>query len=108
LRQAIGEFILTHRNMKCKSRGSVYSINEGYAKDWSKGIAEYIKSKKYPPVSWRKVQKVVVLGGEESLWPTVCRLDGGGRASHFAQRRHLPLPGDRVFAERKGKNRERV
>jgi len=45
---AIGEFILTHRNMKCKSRGSVYSINEGYAKDWSKGISEYIHSKKFP------------------------------------------------------------
>jgi len=46
---SIGEFILTHRNMKCKNRGNVYSINEGYAKDWSKGIAEYIHSKKYPP-----------------------------------------------------------
>ncbi|VDK46994.1 unnamed protein product [Anisakis simplex] len=46
---SIGEFILTHPNMQCKPRGSVYSINEGYSKEWSKGIAEYIKSKKDPP-----------------------------------------------------------
>uniref|UniRef100_A0A158PC34 fructose-bisphosphatase n=1 Tax=Angiostrongylus cantonensis TaxID=6313 RepID=A0A158PC34_ANGCA len=43
---AIGEFILTHPNMKCKSKGSIYSINEGYASTWSKGIAEYIRTRK--------------------------------------------------------------
>ncbi|KAK6038983.1 fructose-1,6-bisphosphatase [Cooperia oncophora] len=46
---AIGEFILTHPNMKCKSKGSIYSLNEGYANTWSKGIAEYIRTRKDPP-----------------------------------------------------------
>ncbi|KJH40518.1 fructose-1,6-bisphosphatase [Dictyocaulus viviparus] len=43
---SIGEFILTHPNMKCKSKGSIYSLNEGYASTWSKGIAEYIRTRK--------------------------------------------------------------
>ncbi|CAI4228652.1 unnamed protein product [Auanema sp. JU1783] len=45
---SIGEFILTHPNMKCKSKGSIYSLNEGYAKTWSKGLAEYIRTRKDP------------------------------------------------------------
>ncbi|KHJ96137.1 fructose-1,6-bisphosphatase [Oesophagostomum dentatum] len=44
----IGEFILTHPQMKCKSKGAVYSINEGYASGWSKGITEYIRTRKFP------------------------------------------------------------
>ncbi|KAJ1369179.1 Fructose-1,6-bisphosphatase [Parelaphostrongylus tenuis] len=43
---SIGEFILTHPDMKCKPKGSVYSINEGYGAAWSKGIAEYIRTRK--------------------------------------------------------------
>ena len=31
---AVGEFILTDRNMKIKPRGKIYSINEGYSKYW--------------------------------------------------------------------------
>ena len=45
---AIGEFILTQRNMHIKSRGSIYSINEGYAKHWFDPVAKYIESKKFP------------------------------------------------------------
>ncbi|EFP12088.1 CRE-FBP-1 protein [Caenorhabditis remanei] len=45
---SIGEFILTHPNMKCKEKGSIYSLNEGYAKTWSKGFAEYIRTRKEP------------------------------------------------------------
>ncbi|KAF8387084.1 fbp-1 [Pristionchus pacificus] len=45
---SIGEFILTHPDMKCKPRGSIYSINEGYAQTWSKGISEYIRTRKEP------------------------------------------------------------
>lgn len=43
---SIGEFVLTHHNMKCKPRGNVYSINEGYSAQWSKGVKEYIESRK--------------------------------------------------------------
>ncbi|PAV56902.1 hypothetical protein WR25_20696 [Diploscapter pachys] len=45
---SIGEFILTHPNMRCKPKGSIYSLNEGYAKTWSKGLAEYIRTRKDP------------------------------------------------------------
>ncbi len=48
--QSLGEFILTNPNMTCKPRGKVYSINEGYGKLWSPGIAEYIRTRKDPPV----------------------------------------------------------
>jgi len=45
---ALGEFLLTHPNMKCKPRGKIYSLNEGYAKQWDKATAEYVNSKKNP------------------------------------------------------------
>lgn len=45
---AVGEFVLTDRNMKIKPRGKIYSINEGYAKYWSPPVAEYVDSKKNP------------------------------------------------------------
>ncbi|XP_017885649.1 fructose-1,6-bisphosphatase 1 [Ceratina calcarata] len=45
---AIGEFILTERNMRVPDRGEIYSINEGNEGSWDTSIKEYIKSKKYP------------------------------------------------------------
>ena len=48
--QAIGEFVLTERNMRIKPKGKIYSINEGYAKFWHDSVKEYINSKKHPKV----------------------------------------------------------
>lgn len=45
---AIGEFILTDRNMRIKPRGKIYSINEGYEAIWPDAVKEYITSKKHP------------------------------------------------------------
>ncbi|XP_071488661.1 fructose-1,6-bisphosphatase 1-like [Diadema antillarum] len=45
---AIGEFVLTDRDMKVKPRGKIFSINEGYAQYWDEAITEYVKSKKFP------------------------------------------------------------
>ncbi|XP_067296175.1 fructose-1,6-bisphosphatase isozyme 2 [Pseudorasbora parva] len=45
---AIGEFILTDRNVKIKKKGKIYSINEGYAKYFEPAVNEYLKHKKYP------------------------------------------------------------
>ncbi|CAD6193291.1 unnamed protein product [Caenorhabditis auriculariae] len=45
---SLGEFILTHRHMKVPEKGKVYSINEGYAKQWSKGLTEYVRTRKFP------------------------------------------------------------
>ena len=54
---SLGEFVLTHPNIKIPSRGSIYSINEGNASFWDKQITEYIHSKKFPP----KGQKIYSL-----------------------------------------------
>lgn len=45
---SIGEFILTDRNMKIPEKGKIYSINEGYAAEWSEGLKNYIEEKKRP------------------------------------------------------------
>lgn len=45
---AIGEFILTERNVKIKQKGKIYSLNEGYAKYFHTSINEYLKHKKFP------------------------------------------------------------
>jgi len=46
---AIGEFILTDPNMEVKTRGKIYSINEGYSATWDPAIQEYVASRKSPP-----------------------------------------------------------
>ncbi|XP_028041110.1 fructose-1,6-bisphosphatase 1 isoform X2 [Bombyx mandarina] len=45
---SIGEFILTDPNMKIPEKGKIYSINEGYAAEWDKGLQDYIEDKKRP------------------------------------------------------------
>ncbi|XP_065123315.2 fructose-1,6-bisphosphatase isozyme 2 [Paramisgurnus dabryanus] len=45
---AIGEFILTERNVMIKKKGKTYSINEGYAKYFEPTVNEYLKHKKFP------------------------------------------------------------
>ncbi|CAK9807497.1 Fructose-1,6-bisphosphatase 1 [Anthophora plagiata] len=60
---AIGEFILTEKNIRVPSKGDIYSINEGYEGAWHTAIKEYIRSKKYPnngkPYSARYVGSMV-------------------------------------------------
>ncbi|XP_008839850.1 LOW QUALITY PROTEIN: fructose-1,6-bisphosphatase 1-like [Nannospalax galili] len=46
---AIGEFILVDSNVKIKKKGNIYSLNEGYAKDFDPAVTEYIQRKKFPP-----------------------------------------------------------
>ena len=58
--QAIGEFLLTEKNIKCKPRGKIYSLNEGYQKYWDKAVVEYIHSKKFPEVSNACILQIVV------------------------------------------------
>lgn len=45
---AIGEFVLTERNMRIKPRGKIYSINESYESKWDETVKQYVRSKKYP------------------------------------------------------------
>uniref|UniRef100_G3WI87 Fructose-1,6-bisphosphatase 1 n=2 Tax=Sarcophilus harrisii TaxID=9305 RepID=G3WI87_SARHA len=44
----IGEFILVNKNIQIRSRGNIYSINEGYTKDYEPAVLEYLHEKKFP------------------------------------------------------------
>ncbi|KAE9416229.1 hypothetical protein Angca_003526, partial [Angiostrongylus cantonensis] len=48
---SIGEFILTHPKMRIPEEGRIYSVNEGYERDWPKAVKEYVHHKKYPEES---------------------------------------------------------
>ncbi|XP_065836878.1 fructose-1,6-bisphosphatase isozyme 2-like [Oscarella lobularis] len=45
----VGEFLLTHKDMRIKPRGKIFSINEAYSKYWDQGLHDYVKRCKYPP-----------------------------------------------------------
>jgi len=42
LDQSIGEFILSHENIRCPKAGNVYSANVGRHKDWEPGVQKYL------------------------------------------------------------------
>ncbi|XP_078424371.1 fructose-1,6-bisphosphatase isozyme 2-like [Cetorhinus maximus] len=61
---ALGEFILVEKDVKIKKKGSIYSLNEGYAKYFDPALTEYIQKKKFPedgsaPYSSRYVGSMV-------------------------------------------------
>lgn len=45
---ALGEFILTHPNMKLPKSRAIYSVNEGNSLYWEEPVKEYFNSLKYP------------------------------------------------------------
>lgn len=45
---AIGEFFLSHENIKIPPRGDTYSINEGYRARWEEGIRNWVDWLKTP------------------------------------------------------------
>eukprot|EP01135_Chromosphaera_perkinsii_P009404 Nk52_evm80s1737 gene=Nk52_evmTU80s1737 len=45
---SLGEFILTHENIRVPRKGKIYSINEGNYQYWDKATVEYVESKKNP------------------------------------------------------------
>jgi fructose-1,6-bisphosphatase I len=42
LDESLGEFVLTHPNMKIPERGAIYSFNEGNRWDWDQPVQDYI------------------------------------------------------------------
>jgi len=48
LDNALGEFILTHPNIKIPPRGKIYSFNEGNSMYFHEPVTKYLKSIKYP------------------------------------------------------------
>jgi fructose-1,6-bisphosphatase I len=45
---SLGEFVLTHPNMRCPRRGTIYSINEGNSRDWDPAVREFVQRMKHP------------------------------------------------------------
>ena len=45
---ALGEFILTHPNMRIPKSRAIYSVNEGNSMYWKEPVKEYFQSLKYP------------------------------------------------------------
>lgn len=45
---ALGEFILTHPDMKLPKKRSIYSVNEGNSLYWEDNVKDYFNSLKYP------------------------------------------------------------
>jgi fructose-1,6-bisphosphatase I len=39
----VGEFLLSHENIRIPRRGSIYSINEGNERSWDEGTRRYIR-----------------------------------------------------------------
>ncbi|XAR49416.1 Fructose-bisphosphatase [Bertholletia excelsa] len=77
----IGEFILTHPNIKIPEKGKIYSTNEGNAKYWDDPTTKYIEKCKFPehgssPKSLRYIGSMVadvhrtLLYGGIFLYPT--------------------------------------
>ncbi|KAL0922850.1 hypothetical protein M5K25_006877 [Dendrobium thyrsiflorum] len=61
---SLGEFILTHPDIKIPKTGKIYSVNEGNAKNWDGPTAKYIENCKFPkdgssPKSLRYVGSMV-------------------------------------------------
>ncbi|KAJ4951490.1 hypothetical protein NE237_028322 [Protea cynaroides] len=61
---SLGEFILTHPDLKIPTKGKIYSVNEGNAKNWDAPTAKYVESCKFPkdgssPKSLRYVGSMV-------------------------------------------------
>ncbi|KAJ3677909.1 hypothetical protein LUZ60_001712 [Juncus effusus] len=45
---SLGEFILTHADIKIPKKGKIYSVNEGNAKNWDVPTAKFVEKCKYP------------------------------------------------------------
>eukprot|EP00271_Cylindrocystis_brebissonii_P011463 TRINITY_DN291_c0_g1_i1.p1 TRINITY_DN291_c0_g1~~TRINITY_DN291_c0_g1_i1.p1 ORF type:complete len:316 (-),score=55.93 TRINITY_DN291_c0_g1_i1:1219-2166(-) len=60
---SLGEFILTHPEMKIPKKGKIYSVNEGNAKNWDEPTTKYVERCKFPkegsPKSLRYIGSMV-------------------------------------------------
>ena len=78
---SIGEFLLSHPNIRTPARGRIYSVNEGNYAHWSDGMKRY--------VDWLKCEDKTT---GRPVQRALRRLAGGGFSPQPAVRRHLPVP----------------
>lgn len=50
----VGEFFLSHPNIKLKPKAKLYSVNEGYTASWGAGLRRYIASLKEPGAGYKQ------------------------------------------------------
>lgn len=56
---SVGEFLLSHENIRIPEKGKIYSINEGNSKHWYPGTARYIEKVKEEGIRGRYVGSLV-------------------------------------------------
>ncbi|OBT70864.1 fructose-1,6-bisphosphatase [Pseudogymnoascus sp. 05NY08] len=59
---ALGEFILTHPNMKVTRKGAIYSVNEGNSLYWEEPVKQYFNSLKYAAEEWENPYSARYIG----------------------------------------------
>lgn len=84
---SIGEFILTHPNIRIPKKGNYYSLNEGNSMFYYDAIKKYVELKKYPenkkPYSARYIGSMVadvhrtILYGGIFLYPADVKSTSG-------------------------------
>lgn len=89
LDQGLGEFLLSHPNIKTPDKGYIYSTNEGYYKYWRSGLKKYIKylqdavDRNEKPYSGRYIGSLVadihrnLLYGGIFIYPADSRFENG-------------------------------
>lgn len=59
---SIGEFVLSHENIKIPSKGTTYSVNEGNQKNWNNATQAYIDYLKRPDNKYQKPYSLRYIG----------------------------------------------
>lgn len=55
----IGEFVLSHNNIRIPEKGKIYSVNEGNSKSWDPVIQQYVEQCKDPPLGKPKKARYI-------------------------------------------------
>ena len=80
---SLGEYILSHQNMKMPKDGSIYSINEGSYKSFDEGVKQYIETCKDRGYSARYIGSLVadfhrnLLKGGIYIYPSTNKAPNG-------------------------------
>uniref|UniRef100_A0A0D9V867 fructose-bisphosphatase n=1 Tax=Leersia perrieri TaxID=77586 RepID=A0A0D9V867_9ORYZ len=99
---SLGEFILTHPDIKIPKKGKIYSVNEGNAKNWDEPTAKFVEKCKFPkdgssPKSLRYIGSMVadvhrtLLYGGVFLYPADKKSPNGKLRYTYAYSQHLTL-----------------
>ena len=79
---SLGEFLLSHENIRTPTRGKIYSINEGNVNQWDAGTRRYIEHVK-------KDEQ----GRRTPLFAALHRITGRRLPSKSSEGRNLPVSG---------------